>query len=187
MTRAASVSFIMVLCASVLTAQNGSQNGFAVAGMTAVGQDQVQTTVILPGQQLSCPVLLTARQTPGGDRMMVNGVQVKGVAQLLHLIVSGSNSRRVVAANVTVHGFANKGRMVQTLSTQDSSDAAKTFDVRFPTAPREISADLAVPGLSAVSVIDLNSVSYSDGSTWKLAAGRSCSTRIDPMMLVSGR
>jgi len=41
-----------------------------------------------------------------------------------------------------------------------------------------------VPGLSAVSMIDLNSVTYSDGSTWKLAAGSVCSSRIDPMMLV---
>jgi hypothetical protein len=184
MTRAALVSFIIVLGSAVLPAQIGSQNGFAVVTTTLNGQEQVKSTVILPGQQSGCLVLLTARQAPGGDRMMVNGVQVKGIAQLLHLIVSGMNSRRIVAANVTVHGFANKGRVVQAMSTQDTPDASKTFDVRFPAAPREVSADLAVHGLSAVSVIDLNSVTYSDGSTWKLTAGSACSSRIEPIMLV---
>jgi hypothetical protein len=184
MIRAAFVSFMIVLGSAALAAQTGSQNGFAVVTSDLSGQEQVKTTAIQVAAPPSCPVSLTARQAPGGDRMMVNSVQVKGIAQLLHLIVSGSNSRRVVAANVTVHGFANKGRMVQTMSTQDASDAAKTFDVKFPIAPQEISTDLAVPGLSAVSMIDLNSVTYSDGSTWKLAAGSVCSSRIDPMMLV---
>jgi len=114
--------------------------------------------------------------------MVVNGVRIKGIAQLLHLIVTSPNSKRVVAANVTVHGFANKGRVVPTLSAQDSSDATKTFDVKFPAEPKEISTDLAVPGFSAVSAIDLNSVTYADGSTWKLAAGSTCSSRIDPIM-----
>jgi hypothetical protein len=179
MTRATAVSCIIVLGSVVLAAQTGSQK------TTDNKQNQVQATVIQVAPPASCPVSLYARQAPGGERMMVNGVPVKASAQKLHLIVTSPNSKRVVAANVTVHGFANKGRVVQTMSTQDPSDAAKTFDVSFPAGPREISTDLAVPGFSGVSVIDLNSVTYSDGSTWKLTVGSACSSRIDPMMLIS--
>jgi hypothetical protein len=176
MIRAAAVSFVVLLGSAALAAQANPQ-GFGVSGM-----EPVQTTVIQLPQPAGCPVLLNARQAPGGNPMVVNGVRIKGIAQLLHLIVTSPNSKRVVAANVTVHGFANKGRVVPTLSAQDSSDATKTFDVKFPAEPKEISTDLAVPGFSAVSAIDLNSVTYADGSTWKLAAGSTCSSRIDPIM-----
>jgi len=118
--------------------------------------------------------------------LKVNGVPVNSVAQRLHLIVTNPDSRRVVAANVTVRGFANKARIVQTMSGSDSSDAAKTMDVRFSAgSDKEASADLRVPGLTAVSEIDLNSVTFSDGSTWRLAAGGSCRSWIDGLMLVS--
>jgi hypothetical protein len=117
----------------------------------------------------------------------VNGVPVNGVAQRLHLIVTNPDSRRVVQASVTVRGFADKARVVQTMSSSDSPDAARTMDVRFLAGSgKEVSADLRVPGLTAVSAIDLNSVTYADGSIWKLAAGGSCRSWIDGLMLVSG-
>lgn len=192
MLRAAAVSFALVLGSTALAAQTGPvqagpQSSFGVASMENIGPNQVQKIVIQVAPPPSCPVSLYARQAPGADRIEVNGVQIKGPAQMLHLMVTGSNSRRVVAAQVTVHGFANKVRAVQTMSTPAPSDAAKAFDVRFPTGPKEIATDLAVPGYSAVSVIDLNSVTYADGSTWKFAAESTCSSRIDPIMLISGR
>jgi hypothetical protein len=37
-----------------------------------------------------------------------------------------------------------------------------------------------------VGVIDLNSVTFADGSTWKIAQGQSCRVWVDGLMLVSG-
>jgi len=134
----------------------------------------------------TCPISLQARHAPGGDMIKVDGVPIKGIAQMLHLTVTNPDSRHVVAANVTVRGFANKGRLMQAMSDQDSYDAAKTLDVSFPSgSSKEAAADLRVPGFSAVTLIDLNSVTYSDGSSWKLAAGGSCRSWIDGLMLVS--
>jgi hypothetical protein len=183
MARAAALWFIVLAGSTALAAQTG----FGVASIEGLGRNQVQMTVIQAAPPASCPVSLYARQAPGANRMEVNGVPLKGIAQLLHLMVNAPNSSRVVAAQVTVHGFTNKVRAVQTASTPDPSDAAKTFDVRFPTGPKEIATDLAVPGFSAVRTIDLNSVTYADGSTWKLAEGSTCRSRIDPIMLISGR
>jgi hypothetical protein len=116
----------------------------------------------------------------------VNGKRVQNPGQRLHLSISDSDSRRIVAANVTVRGFSNKARYMPAMSTEDSSDGAKNLDVRFPSGTgKESSTDLAVPGLTAVTVIDLNSVTYSDGSTWKLATGSSCRSWLDGLMLVS--
>jgi hypothetical protein len=150
-------------------------------------QSQPQTTVlrILPLMN-TCPISLHARHAPGGDMIKVGGVPINVISQMLHLTVTNPDSRHVVAANVTVRGFANKGRLIQVMSDQDSYDAAKTVDVRFPSGSgKEADADLRVPGFSAVTVIDVNSVTYSDGSNWKLAAGSSCRSWIDGLMLVS--
>jgi hypothetical protein len=179
MNYAVAFSFALLLGSTTLVAQTASQN-----------QAPIQTTTLsVAPPPSSCPVSLHARQTPGWEKMVVNGASPKTTAQMLHLTVANPDSRHVVAANVTVRGFSNKARFVPTgLSNQDSSDAAKTLDVTFsPATGREVSAEISVPGLTAVSVIDLNSVTYSDGSTWKLAAGSSCRSWIDGFMLVSSR
>lgn len=212
MNRAA-VSFALLLGSSIpgssiLAAQTASQSqpSFANQGMVVI-----QKTVQAPDGSVSwttqaasqaeaqraaanllansCPVSLRARQAPGGgERMEVNGVPTQGPAQRLHLTVTNPQARHIVAASVTVLGLANKARMVQTMSARDASDAAKTMDVKFASEPgRETSADLAVPGLSAVSAIELNSVTYSDGSTWKLASGSVCRSPIDGFMLIGNR
>jgi hypothetical protein len=184
MRRAAAVPFALLLGSTILIAQS------------AIAQKDIQNRkTTLQASQLpnSCPISLHAQQSSAAFARRVdsagpedNNVSPKGIAQSLHLTVTNPDTRYVVAANITVRGFANKGRLLQTMSNQDPSDATKTLDVRFPAGPgKEVSADLSVPGLSAVSAIDLNSVTYSDGSMWKLAAGSSCRSWIDGFMLVS--
>jgi len=177
MNHAGAVSLTLLLASTFVIAQ------------TTVTQKQTvaqQTVVEVAPPSSSCPVSLHARHAPGGDAIEVNGTRIQDPAQRLHLTISDSDSRRIVAANVTVRGFSNKARYMPTMSTQDSSDAAKNLDVRFPSGPgKDSSTDFAVPGLTAVTVIDLNSVTYSDGSTWKLAAGGSCRSWVDGFMLVS--
>jgi len=141
-----------------------------------------------------CPVSLRAEQSSSAFRREVgNGsARSEGVAQWLHLNIASPDSRRVVGATVTVHGFADKSRIVEAssavLSSRDASDALRTLDVRFsPSAGGEVSALIRVPGLTGVTAIDLKAVSYGDGSTWKLAAGGSCRVPIGGLMLVGNR
>jgi hypothetical protein len=179
MNRAICVSTAFLLGSAVMAAQTTT---------TPKKDSPVQATVIQVAPPVSsCPVSLQAQQTPGGDRVLVDGLPPTGIAQKLHLIVNASDSKRIVAANVTVHGYTNKSRAMPAMANQDTGDGAKTLNVSFPTGPkREIAADLAVPGLTAVTAIDLNSVTFADGSTWKLATGRVCRSWIDSVMPVSG-
>jgi hypothetical protein len=48
-------------------------------------------------------------------------------------------------------------------------------------------ADLVLPGFSSVQSITLNSLTYSDGSTWNSFKGNACRVAPDPFMLVSAR
>jgi hypothetical protein len=134
-----------------------------------------------------CPVSLHAQQMPGADRWVVNGVTVKPLAQRLRLTATAPHSGPIVAANITVHGYAGRPRFTSVgAANQDAGDSARTLDVAFaPGADREASTDIALAGFSAVMVVELNSITYSDGSRWKLSAGSSCRTWIDGMMLVA--
>jgi hypothetical protein len=75
----------------------------------------------------------------------------------------------------------------------DPSDAARTIEATFPAATdaastdKTASADIWVPGLSAVYTVDLISITYADGSTWTASTARSCRTPIDGMMLIGAR
>jgi hypothetical protein len=162
-------------------------DGSAVWTTQTLSQKDMQAAINRMSALGSCPVSLHAQQSAAATRREVGNADSRpqGVAQSLHLTVTNPDSRVVVAANVTVRGFADKGRMVGVLSTQGSSDAAKTLDVHFPAGSgKQVSANLRVPGLTAVSAIDLNSVTYADGSVWKLASASSCRSWIDGFMLV---
>ena len=214
---AAAVSIALLLVSTALTGQDPNQYQTAIQkssdqilvqqSITAPDGSTVWTTrtltpaeaqkagIRIPPLVNSCPVSLRARQAAAAFTRQVNhgrprdnGVPPRDIAQRLHLSVTSQGAKRVLAANITVRGFADKGRLVEALSTQDNPDAAKTLEAHFATGTaHENSTDLWIPGLSAVSSIDLNSITYDDGSTWKLAAGSSCRVPIDGVMLIGNR
>jgi hypothetical protein len=109
--------------------------------------------------------------------------------QRIHLDVDrGSNA--VVAIQVTVHGTTARPRVYAAPSQQVRSDAVKTFSLTANGASANgaaISSDLLLRGFTSVQSVNLDSVSYADGSVWAPAAGKSCSVAPDPLMLVSSR
>jgi hypothetical protein len=158
--------------------------------MRKPGQTPALTVIVGPTYDFgSCPVSLRANQAAGGNSLEVDNAKPKGIAQGLRLLVVEPKSKQVVSASVTVRGLADKGRMVQTLSTDsETSDASRTLEAKFAAgAGNEGSAFIWVPGLTAVQAIDLDSVTYSDGTTWKMAESSVCRIVPDPLMLVNNR
>jgi len=184
------VSFAILFGAAMLPAQTAASWG--VAGMEGIGNPPQTQTVItqLPPQSNACPVSVQARQAASWNRMEVGNDHPKGPAQRLHLTLVNPKPKQITGATVTVRGLTPKTRVTLTPMAVDSapSDAAKTLNVTFPDGTgKEVSADLWVPGLSAANSIDLTSVTYADGSTWKLAAGHTCHATIDGFMLIGTR
>jgi hypothetical protein len=195
-----------------IAAQSGAQVTQTVNATSASGRTQWTTRTLSPEEiqrlfteagrmSSSCPVSLSARQAGTAYNRQVSGglfsKDGKETGQSVHLSVTPRDAHQVVSAMVTVHGYANKKRMVQTLETQaqgaeNDGDAERTLYARFasPSASTDASgasAELALPGFSAVTFLELKSIVYADGSEWKLAAGSACRARIDPLMLVDGR
>lgn len=142
----------------------------------------------MPDGDTGCPVTIHARHGAGGDLLAVKDSRPKGTAQLLHVILTDGDTRQITAGDVTVHGLAGKGRFIKTLSARDdSSNAVLDMSVKFSAGDnKDVFADLWVPGMTAVHAVELNSATYSDGSTWKLPTGTPCRAIPDPTMLVSG-
>lgn len=187
----------MTLTAQTPTNQSGPRGTASTEGVTTVttynSATQKTTTVVVPLSQLTaCPVSVHAQQSSKATAMEVDSSRPKGLAQLLHLTLAKADSSRITNATVNVRGLLPKTRATLTPMTlgADPSDAIRTLDIAFPAGPeagKNAIADLWVPGLSAVYSIDLVSITYADGSTWKIAAGKTCRTPIDGVMLVGGR
>jgi len=211
MNKLAALSIAVLFAAAALSAQTTGQ-GHSRAGMekvvtsTAPDGSTIWTTepmteaVRQKAQRLlapfinTCPVSLSAQQSSSAYRREVGSGsgRPEGPAQWIHLSIASPDSRRVVAATVTVHGFADKSRMVPAssavLSSRDSSDASRTVSVRFSTGGgSDVSALVRVADLTGVTALDLKAVTYADGSTWQVASGGACSVPVSGLMLIGNR
>ncbi len=176
MKRATALSFALLLGSIPLAAQNARQ--------------QAQPTPQVPSGSDVCPVSLRAEQKAAGEVLAADKSRPKGVAQHLQLTLAHPGSRRIARARVTVHGLTAKGRVTPTPTRrQNPSDASRTFDLTFHAGPNDkaASADLWVRGLTAVLTVDLDSVTFADGSIWTLKGRDACRIVPDPLMLVADR
>jgi hypothetical protein len=156
---------------------------------------ECRSTVVVPP---ACPVDMHVRQGFGGGMIAVDesGVRRKVFAPRLRLFLNDVRKEKagqtIVSATVTVHGSSGKARMLPLDAGSGGHDDLKSEDVE-----RTLSVDLAnwgepgvsgdfrLPGLTSARRIDLQSVTYEDGSTWKLSGDQTCHVAPDPVMLIN--
>lgn len=108
---------------------------------------------------------------------------------------------RVAFATATVHGFGTGPEFVpvdglvlprESVSTGaarnvrgNRSPAPQTnLKLHFNSADGSSVAEMWLPGFGPVRWLDLKSITYADGSTWKPAKGETCTVTPSPFMLV---
>jgi hypothetical protein len=161
---------------------------FALAAQSTAEQPAQASVYRLSPTSIGCPIAMRAKHGADGNILKVDKNRPKGLAQLLHLILTNPDSRRIVGANVRIHGLSGKARVTQAETTQDTSDVTRTFEVRFSSGTdKEVSSDLWVPGVTAVLSVELNSVAFADGSKWKLSGLEACRIVPDHFMLIADR
>jgi hypothetical protein len=178
------VSFALLFGSVSLAAQNigASQN----AGVAHVGPIQANDLSIATAARASCPVSLRAQRRADGSIRKVDKNRPEGVAQLLRLIITSSDSRQIVEARLRVRGTSGKGRLDRSASTPGGVDATRNLTVRFkPGADNEVSADVWVPGMTAVLQVDLSAVTFADGGTQMFGAADGCRFTPDLLMLIA--
>jgi hypothetical protein len=168
-----------------------SQSSFGVAGMEGM-QGTGTNAIGTAGQTASlssCPVSMRAQHLSDGSLVKTRDSHSSGIGQWLHLSLVSRDSRQIARATLRVRGFSPKARVTQTGPGGDQGfDAVRTLTVAFETAAdRSASADFRVPGMTAVGRIDVESLEYSDGSTWKAGGASNCRVTPDTEMLITRR
>jgi len=189
--RPVSVTFAVVLLGGTIVAgqsANQSQNSAALAGVGTTTEMKANL-LAEPRSMSSCPVSMRAQHLPDGNLVKTREGYPNGIGQRLHLSMVSLDSRQIERATLRVRGFSPKGRLTQAGSGGDPTfDAMRTLTVALAAgADRSVSADVWVPGMTAVGRIDIESLEYSDGSTWKIGDGSSCRVAPDPLMLITSR
>jgi hypothetical protein len=145
----------------------------------------------------NCPIGLEVKHATGlptaisAEGPTINGKalpygQVRLSVQNLgiHLILTNLSPQSIVSAQVVVHGFSNKWRYVP-LSGADP-DLATTVDVALDVKGNgQASRNLSLSHFTAITAVDVNGITYADGSTWRTSSPGACSASPDLFMLVN--
>jgi hypothetical protein len=190
----AGVSFIYSLRTNLEVGMNRVSSlplAFLLLSTFAVAQ-QPATLHLSEDRSAGCPVDMEARhatQTPvsmnaGGENAPDNKVVPQ--LQRLHLTLTNPSSRDIVSAQFTAHGFSKKPRAMDLSSGSNETDLAKTIDIALGVKGKgHASHDLSLNHFTAVTSIDLNSISYADGTTWRAPSPGACSITPSGVMLVA--
>jgi len=131
-----------------------------------------------PGKQFSsqalqgnCPVEIKASFNRAGKIVPVApDVKGRSTSDEPRLQIALSNPKTgIAAARVTVHGFPVGGRVEPAVLYLPNDPAEITKTIAFDQTVevgQSSSFDVALPNFSTVTSIDLDSVTYTDGSTW---------------------
>jgi hypothetical protein len=186
-------------CASILSL------AILLTGTCAFSQDLVMrsdaklalATPPLHMDSTNCPVGLQVKHATGlptaigAEGPSINGKALpNGEARLsvqnlgVRLILTNLSPHSIVSAQVVVHGFSNKWRYVP-LSGADP-DLARTVDVALDVKGNgEASHNLSLSHFTAITAVDVNEITYADGSTWRTSSPGACSASPDLFMLVN--
>jgi hypothetical protein len=177
---------LVFLCATTCTlAQNAASLTLARAHRTAcpVGMEATH------GRSL--PVSMNASPAPpqgpaiNGRALVPQPPRAPAINQQIHLVMTNFGSRDIVSAQFTAHGFSNKQRTIYAGAAQ-VPDLSSTVNVVVDVKGNgHASSDLSLSHFTAVASIDLNSITYADGSTWHSTSPGACKVIPDMVMLIA--
>ncbi|WP_162601869.1 hypothetical protein [Occallatibacter savannae] len=149
------------------------------------------TAVFLSDLAETCPIGMHATQGMWDHTIRVREGEKQSARPQVgqRIALNLKDSHPIVSAVVRVRGLNGKNRMMLTpAGTEQDWNAVTIQNVRFGTeADGSVSADLRVPGFTAVHSVELISVSYADGSRWSRSSLQTCRTQPDPLMLITER
>ncbi len=180
------VGSVLVIAPLTVAAQTSAQSN-GVAGMEPI-EHNGQTILRIERLPNACPVGMRASHLSDGSIIKTDEAHPNGLGQRLRLTLISPDNRSITSATVNVRGRAAKGRMEKADKAKDAALQVRTLQVPFKAgADRTATTDVWVPGISAVSSVELISVAYGDGTTWTPAQGKTCQVKPDPLMLITDK
>jgi hypothetical protein len=138
-----------------------------------------------------CPVGLKVERSSGlFEYENARGVPADDVApraeQWFDLRMTNFSTHEIVNAEITAHGFSYKWRVIPVSAA--TPDFWKTVDVALDVKGNgSASSELSFGHFSTIRTIDVNSVTYADGSTWHASSPGACSVAPSLIMRISAQ
>jgi hypothetical protein len=180
MKHAGAFSFVLVLGSMTLLAQSS-------------GRDSKQPAVARVVQgSVNCPVEMQAQWQFGRkwlQKLPANNNQPAGPGRGIKLTLTNSTFREIVGVRITAYGLNSKPQLSPARATaEDSSAIDKSFDLKIKVDPKsEASTDLSLPGFTSVTLINVDSIRYAGGSTWRPSTLHTCHVVPDGAILIGSR
>lgn len=132
---------------------------------------------------MRCPAAISAIGLLGAPSLVAQYAaphgRLNGSGQATHLILADRQSKQIESATVAARGLSVRGKIMNAESGPDSFDWTRTLQVHFnEQAGDETSADVWLPGMTAVQTLQIDSITYTDRAVWKMETANSC--RISP-------
>ena len=106
--------------------------------------------------------------------------------QRIQLTMTNPSPKEIVSAQITVYGFSDSWRAIPLASAKDTPDLKKRVNLMLKVKGNDhASSDLSLNRFTSVAYVNLDSLTYADGATWKASSAAACSVTPDPLMLVS--
>jgi hypothetical protein len=138
-----------------------------------------------------CPVGLQVERSSGllaykNVKAVPAGRDAPSWEQWFELRMKNFSPREIVNAEITTHGFSYKWRVMPVSAA--TPDFWKTMDVVLDVKGNSsASRELSLGHFSTISTIDVNSVTYSDGSTWHASSPGACSVAPGLIMRINAQ
>jgi hypothetical protein len=157
-------------------------------------------TTSMFGQSLTRPPRIDPSKCPVGlelDRISglfayenAKGVPADDIApkteQWFDFKMTNFSPHQIVNAEITAHGLGYKRRVIPVSAA--TPDIWKTMDVALNVKGHSsASRELSFGHFSAISTIDVNSVTYADGAQWQAPSPGACSVAPSLFMLISAQ
>ncbi len=188
MIRMSAICMAVLVSGAVLSAQQAPRAGDSGQPPTA--------QIVLP-QPSRCPIGMRAQQGSSTQMLRANDGTFQHV-MTPSLTLTTRDNRSIIGAVVTARGYAGGGvqwDLTAHLVDPDNPQHKREEVVKILTLklsagglePNTFSAELQLAGFNVLNSIQLGSVTFSDGSTWKMAANSGCLVTPDPLMLIANQ
>ena len=132
---------------------------------------------------LNCPVNLRASRLPdGGMTRVESGPKARG--QALHLSFRPTGEQGIAQADVVLHGMS--GTHVIPAGTMPGVDATERFSVSPTSGANDLFHSVVyMRKLTAVDYVELQTITFADGSQWHASASSTCRVAPNGFQLVA--
>ena len=142
-----------------------------------------QINLRLPAPSEGCPVGLSVERRSPTEFVNTANSPHRGDSQRIRLTFTPLDSPAIRTVDLTVHAFSNKAQILPA-ATRSSSGIDRSFQISGPRASGLSQKDLWVDRIGGVTSVELNSITYVDGSVWHKDEDSTCRAVPNNLILV---